>query len=460
MERLAAEIQASEPKDVSGIARMIRDLSAELHGDLDRTLQLCQSLDPNKHLVHILHILSIVWREVKRARTWTPIHTYSSELLSSLHATQFSSISQAKDYLGTVAAAFAESLIANAAPACGIRPLRSALYQFQDATSPHTLTPVHVPLLKLCIAARHYRVASAMLDERDVVDINPTLLPSAVDVVQFYHLAGIVYCACKRFADAQQSLLIAWTVPTTTLSAVMVAAYKKYMLVSLLREERVPEMPDFTSSVFRKFYKPCVRPYTKIVDAFASSDPEKLTTAIAANEALLVQDGNLGLAKQVVRAHRERGVRRLTRTYVKLSLEQLAAKAGLRTVADATRQLAAMISEGDLDASINEPESTVSFQEAPTHHGGAGATHVLHHQLQQALSLMQKLGQLHQRVAGSREYVKQRLRGERRSQIEVAGETGFMGVGAGAGAGAGAGEGMLDEEAMLHAATIASMEEM
>lgn len=99
----------------------------------------------------------------------------------------------------------------------------------------------------------------------------------------------------------------------------------------------------------------------------------------------------------------------------------------------------------------------MSFQEAPAHHGSAGATHVLHHQLQQALGLMERLARLHQRVAGSREYVRHRMRRARRAQIEVGADYGTGGAGAGAGAGTG---GFEDEQALLQAATIASIADM
>lgn len=53
--------------------------------------------------------------------------------------------------------------------------------------------------------------------------------------------------ARKRYAEAAEMLLAALTAPSMVTNAIVVAAWKKWALLGLLREGAVPQLPKWTS---------------------------------------------------------------------------------------------------------------------------------------------------------------------------------------------------------------------
>ena len=65
------------------------------------------------------------------------------------------------------------------------------------------------------------------------------------------------------------------------------------------------------------------------------------------------QDNNLGLVKQVVSSQTRSNIRRLTRTFITLSLSDLAHRVGLASPALVEAELVKMIQSGSIHATIS-----------------------------------------------------------------------------------------------------------
>ena len=65
------------------------------------------------------------------------------------------------------------------------------------------------------------------------------------------------------------------------------------------------------------------------------------------------QDNNLGLVKQVVSSQTRSNIRRLTRTFITLSLSDLAHRVGLSSPALVEAELVKMIQSGSIHATIS-----------------------------------------------------------------------------------------------------------
>lgn len=55
-----------------------------------------------------------------------------------------------------------------------------------------------------------------------------------IDFLQYYYYAGLIFIGMKQYPKALESFQMVLTIPTMTLSAVQVEAFKKYVLVCLL----------------------------------------------------------------------------------------------------------------------------------------------------------------------------------------------------------------------------------
>ena len=119
------------------------------------------------------------------------------------------------------------------------------------------------------------------------------------------------------------------TAPANVLSEVVVAAYKKFVLVSLILDGQMPMLPKFVSPVVQRQIKASTTAYHDFGNAFKKLDEGELRTVIAENSEAFTKDSNFGLVKQCAEALKQRRIQRLTSTYITLSLQDIAQNAGL-----------------------------------------------------------------------------------------------------------------------------------
>jgi COP9 signalosome complex subunit 3 len=133
---------------------------------------------------------------------------------------------------------------------CAISPLQSAVQRLQP--SPGVLTPVHADLLQVCLLSKFYGLALPLV-EQTLGIVDPKLTGLKVkDFLLYCYYGGMVLVGEKQFSKALEFFLNALTVPAAALSAIMIASYKKYILVSLLLHGDLPPIPEYTSPVVRR----------------------------------------------------------------------------------------------------------------------------------------------------------------------------------------------------------------
>ena len=93
-----------------------------------------------------------------------------------------------------------------------------------------------------------------------------------------------------------------------------------------------------------------------MVRAFYSSNLSELKNVIEKHTTLFSDDSNSGLVAQVVIARQKTSIKRLTKTFLTLSLEDVASRVGLESPQAAEKQLVAMIEEGSIFARISQQD--------------------------------------------------------------------------------------------------------
>lgn len=108
--------------------------------------------------------------------------------------------------------------------------------------------------------------------------------------------------------------------------------------------------------------RPYLGPYQDLAKAFEARDQEQLRAVASRESQAFAADGNAGLVQQCIDSLPRKAVLALTRTYLTLSLEDIAKQVGLPGGAKEAEQLVLQLSEaGEIRARIDHTVGMVSF---------------------------------------------------------------------------------------------------
>lgn len=149
--------------------------------------------------------------------------------------------------------------------------------------------------------------------------------------------------------------------------------------------------------------------YDKIVEAFVADDGDGLRVAVGAAEADLRGDANWGLSQQVVEAFTRFRMKRLSSTYVNLSLADVAASTGLASPAEAEAMAVQMIGNGEIEARVDQRNGMMLFNDGVCGSQAGleqqGLAPQLHRYIGEAIDLSNRLRDLQQVAITSRAYI-------------------------------------------------------
>lgn len=264
---------------------------------------------------------------------------------------------------------FTKCLVTVKQPMLGISILRKAIYKLRLNES--QLTSIHADICQLCLAAKCMKPALEFLDA-DITNIcvevsGPTCgqVFDAKYFLLYYYYGGMVYLSLKNLDRALYFFEVAITTPAHAVSHIMLEAYKKYILVSLLRYGRDQPIPKFASHVVTRFMKPLSQAYISLAAAFELNNITELRNVIAKNTDTYNRDFNMGLVKQVTQMLYKKNIQRLTKTFLTLSLNDVANRVGLSGVKEAEQYVLQMIEDKQIYATINQKDGMVVFLDEP-----------------------------------------------------------------------------------------------
>jgi COP9 signalosome complex subunit 3 len=372
------------------------------------------TLDPNRHSLGWLYILS-----VRAAAPRLDPQRFISHTQVFLQNSNPQHIRLAPSRFAKVCRKFTELLIEVRQPMRGIVPLRTAIAAISDDTK--HLTPLHTDFVQLCLLAKCYRTALPVVDD-EVFEVSTEatgLTPK--DLLCYYYYGGRVYIGLKQYKKALEFFKLVFTAPAIVLSAIMVEAYKKFVLVSLIVHGQVTSIPKYTSSVVHRHIKNAAAPYQELANAYLTHSTEDVQKCIAGNAETFQKEGNFGLAKQCLRALYNANIKRHTQTYLTLSLHDIADSTKLGSVGEVETTLLRMIEENEIFASINQKDGMVAFQEDPEHYNTNKMMQYMDAQIHKSIALERKLKTVDDLISLNPNYV-QRTTGHDRHARWAAGD--------------------------------------
>ncbi|OQD72159.1 hypothetical protein PENPOL_c001G02894 [Penicillium polonicum] len=235
-------------------------------------------------------------------------------------------------------------------PLLGATLVKGAMLRLDPSCA--VFTSSHLLLVRLCLQAKAYSCALPVLNKQichfPISQGRPSSDPSVLcadhgsgvsfmteasgisaklsyrDYLQYFLYGGMVYMALKEWRNALHFLGIVISTPgTSSVSLIMVEAYKKWVLVGLLENGRLCPPPSITTPHVVKVYQSLARPYIILAHAFERGDLRRLNAEVDAAKGVWCADNNLGLVSQVVGAFFSQTVIKLGKTFAALTMADL-----------------------------------------------------------------------------------------------------------------------------------------
>eukprot|EP00271_Cylindrocystis_brebissonii_P018242 TRINITY_DN5087_c0_g3_i1.p1 TRINITY_DN5087_c0_g3~~TRINITY_DN5087_c0_g3_i1.p1 ORF type:complete len:458 (-),score=92.02 TRINITY_DN5087_c0_g3_i1:773-2146(-) len=405
----------SHVQDLSNTREGLATLSLQLGGSEDflskhtaKLGPLLTTLDATHHSLGYLYIM-----EAQLTAVPSPVKpdVAIGAIITFLNKCKANQIRLAPEKFSSLCSKLRDLAVAQKEYLRPIAALGEAIRKIQP--TPEHLTPQHAHFAQMCLLAKCYGTALPVLSEDLLeVDFKKTGLQTR-DFLLYCYYGGMIYTGVKQYQRAIELFQHTLTAPTNAISAISVAAYKKYMLLSLIVNGTVPSFPKVTSIVVQRNLKQLSAPYHSFAVSYSNRNPEELKESLATHEQAFKNDSNLGLAKQAVASMYKRNIQRLTQTYLTLSLEDIARIVKLADTREAEMHVLKMIEAGEIFASINQKDGMVRFLEDPEQYNSKEMGAKLDANIQQCIRLSKKVQALDEQISCDFNYVRKMTDGAR-----------------------------------------------
>ncbi|KAG5254434.1 COP9 signalosome complex [Salix suchowensis] len=382
VESLVAQIQglSSSAGDLSLLLTHLKQADEFLHNESTRLFPFLEQLDPTLHSLGYLYILEASTSGPVTNEQARRLVLLISRFLTSCVADQ---IRLAPEKFIAVCKSFKDQVLMLEAPIRGVVPLLEAVKKLRS--SEH-LTTLHPDFLQICLLAKCYKTGFSILED-DIFEVDQPR-----DFYLYCYYGGMICIGQKRFQKALELLHNVVTAPMSSINAIAVEAFKKYVLVSLIYNGQFStSLPKYTSSAAQRNLKTLCQLYIELANTYSIGKISELETYIQTNREKFDSDNNLGLVKQVVSSMYKRNIQRLTQTYLTLSLQDIANTVQLSSPKEAEMHVLQMIQDGEIYATINQRDGMVRFLEDPEQYKTCEMIEHIDSSIQRIMTLSKKL---------------------------------------------------------------------
>jgi len=253
-----------------------------------------------------------------------------------------------------------------------------------------------------------YNIALSILED-DIFEVIPDVtgvIPR--DLLLYFYYGGMIYTGLKQFPKALEFFKTVISAPAAVLSAVVVEAYKKFVLLHLLVLGKTPVIPRHANMI-QRFHKTAFLQYNELVAAYVSGNTDELHKVAEQHAEVFQKDRNFGLVKQCVQSLYRRNIQKFTQTYLTFSLQDIATGVKLGSAKEAEKQVLRMIEKGEIFATINQKNGMVSFLENPEQYDTNNMLGSLDFSLQKVIDIGRRSRALDENIGANPSYVQKTL---------------------------------------------------
>ncbi|XP_066185933.1 COP9 signalosome complex subunit 3 isoform X3 [Sylvia atricapilla] len=273
----------------------------------------------------------------------------------------------------------------------------------------HQLTNALVERKQLCLLAKCFKPALPYLDV-DMMDIcKENGAYDAKHFLCYYYYGGMIYTGLKNFERALYFYEQAITTPAMAVSHIMLESYKKYILVSLILLGKVQQLPKYTSQIVGRFIKPLSNAYHELAQVYSTNKPSELRNLVNKHSETFTRDNNMGLVKQCLSSLYKKNIQRLTKTFLTLSLQDMASRVQLSGPQEAEKYVLHMIEDGEIFASINQKDGMVCFHDNPEKYNNPAMLHNIDQEMLKCIELDERLKAMDQEITVNPQFVQKSM---------------------------------------------------
>ncbi|OAY29604.1 COP9 signalosome complex subunit 3 isoform X1 [Manihot esculenta] len=383
IESVVTQIQglSGSVTDIGALHTCLKQADDLLHTESTRLLPFLDQLDPSIHSLGYLYILDACTSgPISKEQAKTVVLIFA-RFINSCVAEQ---IRLASDKFVSVCKRFKDQVMLLEAPVQGVAPMLAAVQKLQSSSA--RLTALHPEFLQLCLLSKCYKTGLSVLED-DIFEVDQPR-----DLFLYCYYGGMICIGQKRFQKALELLHNVVTAPMSSINAIAVEAYKKYILVSLIHQGQFStSLPKYASSAAQRNLKNFSQPYIELANSYSTGKIAELESYVQTNREKFESDNNLGLVKQVVLSMYKRNIQRLTQTYLTLSLQDIANIVRLNSPKEAEMHVLQMIQDGEIYATINQKDGMVRFLEDPEQYKTCGMIEHIDSSMQRIIELSKKL---------------------------------------------------------------------
>ncbi|KAA3672525.1 COP9 signalosome complex subunit 3 [Paragonimus westermani] len=332
--------------------------------------------------------------------------SYEISKFTCLHA----AILKVSVYVRTISQEFTNRLISWGLALRGIQPLITVIYKLQR--SPEQLTALHGDLCQLALSARLFKPVLPILDV-DILEVDKNY--SFVDIkdyLLYFYYGGMIYAALKKWERALHFFELLHidrgskeSDPDFT-HLQRQGTFSSLFICSQFTTILEVPTPHFISP---KPWKRYCQPYLALASAFQKNDPDALKFVVDSNRDAFAADYNFGLVKQVIKSHVRFRIHNLTKTFMTLSLSDVANRVRLTSAQEAERYLVEMIESKAIFARIDQRDGTVYFLDDPEQFNSMEMFLTLQKKIEDCVSLEKHLMRVCDQLVESPSYARKML---------------------------------------------------
>lgn len=211
----------------------------------------------------------------------------------------------------------------------------------------NNLTVIHVVVLYHLLLTAHYETAMDWILQYDIVSADTKVTPLAYsDVLEYFYYGGMI---CTKVGDLEKGVTLLQqciATPAQAVSAIQIDAYKKLILLQLMKDGAVSRMPAFASQAVTKAirgnlsnleaYHSFIKMYTNEVplkigvpdeqDSKKTSKrnlTQNLNEFVQNKQEIFERDQNFGLVQSLVDVYLSRRVARLSKLFAIISIGEI-----------------------------------------------------------------------------------------------------------------------------------------
>uniref|UniRef100_A0A0V0J294 COP9 signalosome complex subunit 3 n=1 Tax=Schistocephalus solidus TaxID=70667 RepID=A0A0V0J294_SCHSO len=267
--------------------------------------------------------------------------------------------------------------------------------------SPEQLTSIHADVCQLALSAKCFKPVLPLLDT-DILDSECDKNAFGLqDALLYFYYGGMIYGALRKWDRSLHFFNMCFMIPISTQRSILDEAAKKHLLVSLIHQGKYPPDGVYLESIHSLMptRQGTFDKYRALSNAFSSPDPATLARVIDNEAETFRADKNFGLVKQLLDRHIKCRIQNLTKTFMTLSLSDLAARVHLSDAAEAEHHLLEMIPSKSIHVRINQEDETVRFLDDAERYDSAEMLKVLSQKMEKAMNLEKKMMQMSDQLA-------------------------------------------------------------